>query len=198
MVLELHDELRNVPLGNWSVAKLPPEILHEIFICVYDLKEALPSVCDYIFPQSWWLDAIKNVKWMKGWVFPPEQFVYNWERLARDISRIPESYFPGIDGLRNRKRIWKVISSMRRNDMFDMRTRYCTCSLSRCRLWEFWSDDWCGESWTEYKISKGYPEDWVPTIGNCIEWFAHDEEDAPFLDSIGRLSPPSWSPYKPQ
>ena len=121
---------------------------------MHDLEEALPSACNYIFPQSWWLKAIRNVTWMKGLDLPTREPFYNWERLARDISRIDKDHFPGIDGLRNRKRIWQLISNMRRNDMFELGTRYSADHLSPYLLYVHDSYGWSWQSWTKFEPSS--------------------------------------------
>ena len=146
---------KEMPLGKWLAARVPTEILYEIFIYTYDLEEALPSACDYIFPQSWWLEAIRSVVWMKGLILSTKEPFYNWERLARDISRIDESYFPGIDGLRNRKRIWQLISNMREADMFGLQTQNYK-DLSPYMLWLDDNKDWCWKSWTELLTWNDY------------------------------------------
>ena len=95
---------------------------------------------------------------------------WDWELLVRQLGQANsfnkgQIMYGALPGLRNRRRIWRLLSEMRLGDMYDLRTKYCSCGPIRgwCQAWTHEGNGWCQGSWEEYKENNDLPENWVPT-----------------------------------
>jgi hypothetical protein len=147
------------------MAQLAPELKQAIVDSLLPLRN-LPLQCTRLLDQSYWKEILISGRFLPFlWDLDldllgakvsqlPGKLEWNWERLVRQLSQSgfldyaakasqDSHYVQGVPfGLRNRRRIWRILEEMQVNDMEPLSYSYMALATQQhqpATSWGFWT-----------------------------------------------------------